>query len=756
MAGLIRRNDIDEVRSRTNLADIVGDYVTLKNAGVGSMKGLCPFHDERSPSFHVRPQVGFYHCFGCGEGGDVYSFLQKMDHVTFSEAVERMAGRLGYELHYEDGSGPATDHGNRARILAANKAAEGYFIAQLATPDAELARAFLGSRGFDHAAAARFGVGYAPKSFDALGKHLGGLGYTEAELITAGLLGQGDRGAYDRFRGRLVWPIRDVTGQTLGFGARRLRDDDTGPKYLNTPETPVYHKSQVLYGLDLAKRDIARGRQIVIVEGYTDVMACHLAGVTTAVATCGTAFGGEHVKIVRRVLGDFDNADTTGTGEVIFTFDPDEAGQKAASRAFSEEQRFAAQTFVAVAAEGVDPCDLRLQHGDDAVRRLIRSRKPMFEFMVRRTLTAHDLETVEGRVAALRAAAPIVAGIRDQALSIGYTRNLAGWLGLNPTEVVAAVAKARTQPPKAPMVRAGMDRAGQPDRGQPDRGGQRPGAQGPGARDGGAQNSAQDRGGAQNREQDRGGQNGGHNRGQDRGAQNSAPFSGAQNPRPQGPGVPERPQLSPADGWERRDGSGVSAAAGENPAAGQNAAGPNAAADTWAETNQSLTAAGFDPRLESGPSIVDLPTDQATRLERDALMAMLQHPTDIGREMLARAARVGFSSATLAVVRDAIATSLDHIESGDWVATIVREVPAPFASLVQQLAIAPIPQREEQLAAYCQGVTASLVELDLLRAKADLLGSLQRTDAAADPARYARIQRDLMNVEIERRVLRNE
>ncbi len=449
MAGLIRRTDIDEVRSRTNLADIVGEYVTLKSAGVGSMKGLCPFHEERSPSFHVRPQVGFYHCFGCGEGGDVFTFLQKMDHVSFSEAVERMAARLGYELHYEDG-GAAVDHGNRARILAANLAAEQFYIAQLKTPEAEPGRAFLGERGFDQSAAERFGVGFAPRG-GALRTHLKGLGFSEDELVTAGLLGRGDRGdVYDRFRGRLIWPIRDVTGQTLGFGARKLLDDDNGPKYLNTPETPVYHKSQVLYGLDLAKRDISRGRQVVVVEGYTDVMACHLAGVTTAVATCGTAFGVDHIKVVRRVIGDVDNSDTTGTGEVIFTFDPDDAGQKAASRAFAEEQRFVAQTFVAVAPDGLDPCDLRLKRGDDAVRRLISTRKPMFEFMIRRVLAAHNLETVEGRVAALRAAAPVVAGIRDQSLMIGYVRNLAGWLGMEPNEVQRMVRQTGGAPAAAP------------------------------------------------------------------------------------------------------------------------------------------------------------------------------------------------------------------------------------------------------------------------------------------------------------------
>ncbi|MDO7882158.1 DNA primase [Salinibacterium soli] len=620
MAGLIRRSDIDEVRSRTNIADIVGDYVSLKSAGGGSMKGLCPFHEERSPSFHVRPQVGFYHCFGCGEGGDVFTFLMKMDHVSFAEAVERMAARIGFELHYEDG-GAAPDHGNRARILSANKAAEDFFIAQLATPEAEPGRQFLGQRGFDPAAAQRFGVGFAPRG-GALGRHLKSLGYTEDELITAGLLGKGDRGdVYDRFRGRLIWPIRDVTGQTVGFGARKLLDDDQGPKYLNTPETPVYHKSQVLYGLDLAKRDIARGKQVVVVEGYTDVMACHLAGVTTAVATCGTAFGVDHIKIVRRIIGDVENSDTSGTGEVIFTFDPDEAGQKAASRAFAEEQRFAAQTFVAVAPDGLDPCDLRLNRGDDAVKRLIRTRKPMFEFMVRRVLANYDLETVEGRVAALRAAAPVVAGIRDQALGIGYVRNLAGWLGMDPGEVQRAVAAQR----------------------------------------------------------------------------GSAPA------RPNDSSEPTRP-----------------------------------------------------PEQEGAPNLMSLPTDPTTRLERDAVMALLQYPGHVGRELAQRAVGVAFSDRTLSVVRDAIATTLDHLESNDWVARVAEEVPAPYSTLVTQLSVAPIPERPELMATYCRGVASALIDRDLLRQKRELLGTMQRTDASADPERYAQVQRDLVRVEAERRALREE
>lgn len=432
----IRQADVDEVKSRTNIGDIVGERVALKSAGVGSLKGLCPFHDERSPSFHVRPQVGYYHCFGCGESGDVYSFLRAMDHLSFTEAVERLAARIGYQLHYEDGQA-APETSGRTRLYQANSAAAEWFRSQLSTPEADAGRRFLGDRGFDAGAAAHFGVGYAPKGWNSLRDAMRAQGYTDEELATAGLVSQGQRGVYDRFRGRVVWPIRDVTGQTIGFGARRLYEDDQGPKYLNTPETPIYKKAQVLYGLDLAKRDISRQHRVVVVEGYTDVMACHLAGITTAIASCGTAFGSDHITVLRRVMGD----DSVG-GEVIFTFDPDAAGQKAALRAFGDEKRFAAQTYVAVAPGGLDPCDLRLNRGDGAVRSLIETKAPMFEFVMDQRLTGFDLATVEGRVGALRSAAPIVADIRDPALRPGYTRVLARKLGMDLSEVAPAVERA--------------------------------------------------------------------------------------------------------------------------------------------------------------------------------------------------------------------------------------------------------------------------------------------------------------------------
>ena len=487
VAGLIRREDIEAVRERARLEDVVGEHVTLKSAGVGSLKGLCPFHDERTPSFHVRPQLGYWHCFGCGEGGDVITFIEKIHHLGFAEAVEYLADRTGVQLRYEEGGAVrrGVEPGTRQRLMDANRLAEAWFREQLATPEAQPGRDFLTARGFDRHAAAHFGVGYAPAGWDNLARYLRGSGYTEAELVDSGLCsrgGQDGRRVYDRFRGRLIWPIRDVTGATVGFGARKLSEEDQGPKYLNTPETPVFHKSQVLYGLDLAKREVARSHRIVVVEGYTDVMAAHLSGVTTAVATCGTAFGADHVRVVRRLLGDIDDPAAgvvTGQGrearggEVIFTFDGDAAGQKAALRAYAEDQRFATQTFVAVDPNGLDPCDLRMKEGDQGIPRLLARRVPLFEFVIRTSLSHLDLDTSEGRVRGLRSAAPVVAGIRDRALKREYTRRLAGWLGLPDAEVNGAVQTAQRQGNRIPAERGGQwpaDETAGPDAATPVRG----------------------------------------------------------------------------------------------------------------------------------------------------------------------------------------------------------------------------------------------------------------------------------------------
>ena len=450
MAGRIKDEDVQHIRDHAPIDDVVGEYVQLKSAGGGQKKGLCPFHDEKSPSFHVTPSKGYFHCFGCQTGGDVIAFLMKIDHLTFTETIERLADRIGYTLRYEEsGSAPSGPSVNRSRLVAANALAATFFQEQLNTsPDAAHGRDLLTKRGFDKSACQTFGVGYAPDSWDSLTKYLRAAGYTIEELELAGLSKMGERGPIDKFRNRLTWPIRDISGDVVGFGARKLASDeeDQGPKYLNTSETPIYKKSQVLYGLDMAKKEIAKKRQVVIVEGYTDVMAAQLAGITTAVATCGTAFGAEHIRIIRRLLMD----DDAFRGEVIFTFDGDAAGQKAAMRAFSEDQKFVTQTFVAVEPDGLDPCDLRQIKGDLALRDLIAKRVPLFEFAIRTELKLHNLTTAEGRVNALNATAPLVAQIRDKSLRPEYSRLLAGWLGIEVEIVTSAVSQgARRSAPAA-------------------------------------------------------------------------------------------------------------------------------------------------------------------------------------------------------------------------------------------------------------------------------------------------------------------
>ena len=440
MSGRIRDTDVSYVRDHSPIDEVVGDYVQLKGAGGGQKKGLCPFHDEKSPSFHVTPARGYFHCFGCQEGGDVIAFIMKIDHLSFTETIERLASRIGYQLTYEQSSGGSkAPTVQRSRLLEANSQASLFYQEQLQLPTASHARELLIKRGFDKTASQSFEIGYAPDQWDALSKFLLGKGFSAEELLLAGLTKEGTKGAIDRFRNRLIWPIRDISGDLVGFGARKLASDeeDTGPKYLNTPETSIYKKSQVLYGLDKAKKEIAKKRQVVIVEGYTDVMAAHLSGIPTAVATCGTAFGDEHIRILRRLLMD----DDAFRGEVIFTFDGDAAGQKAALRAFGDDQKFVTQTFVAVEPSGLDPSDLRQEMGDAALRDLIARRVPLFEFAIKSSIKQFDLGNADGRVQALNAAAPLIGKIRDASLRPEYARSLAGWLGMEVEVVMAAVKK---------------------------------------------------------------------------------------------------------------------------------------------------------------------------------------------------------------------------------------------------------------------------------------------------------------------------
>jgi DNA primase len=385
---------------------------------------------------------------------------------------------------------------------------------------------------------------------------------------------------------------------------------------------------------------------------------------------------------MRRVLSD----DSAGLGEVIFTFDPDAAGQKAALRAFSEEQRFAAQTYVAVAPDGLDPCDLRLAKGDDAVRRLIKSKKPMFEFVIRQKLSAYDLDTVEGRVAALRDAAPIVADIRDSALRPAYTRQLAKMLGTDLDVVQQAVERS---------VRSGGSGAGQ--------------GQGQGSGD-------------------RGGAPGG-----DRGAL-----------RPGGGG-----------GQDGRGGQvGQGGQGGQGASGGQGGYRPSPAADPQVASVTTLEAV---PAQVPAVSLTELPSTTTVRRERDALMAMLQSPTVIGAELLTRSTGCGFASAPLAAVRDAVARNVEHFDQPDFVQTVQADVPPEYRTLVEQLAVAPIPERPERAPEnYLRGVVRALVERDLSRRKDELVLRLQRTDRVAEPVLYREIQIQSAQLEADRRAFVGE
>ncbi len=477
MPGRISDEDLQLVRSRSPIAEVVGEYLQLRGAGGGSLKGLCPFHEEKTPSFNVTPARGLWYCFSCTEGGDVIAFVRRIDNLGFTEAVERLAARAGIELRYEQGGAvPGQEQSRRRRLIAAHRTAADFYAEQLHGASAGIAREFLDSRGFALADAERFGVGYAPDDWEVTTRHLRGRGFTEDELLAGGLAGEGRRGLVDKFRGRLIWPIRDLAGDVIAFGARKLAESDNGPKYLNTPESPIFKKSSVLYGADLAKRDIAQRRQAVIVEGYTDVMACHLAGVTTAVATSGTSFGEGHITILRRLIMDADRL----AGEIIFTFDGDAAGRRAALRAFGMEEKFKTQTFIAVQPDGMDPCDLRGKEGDAAVRDLVASRVPLYEFAVRSAMSDYDLESAEGRVAALDAAAKIVAVIKDIALRKVYAAKVDRWIGLMDEDLVmsriaayipgGAAAGAGGASRRQPAVLARpTDRGGRDNRGAPPR-----------------------------------------------------------------------------------------------------------------------------------------------------------------------------------------------------------------------------------------------------------------------------------------------
>ena len=688
MAGLIRREDIDELRSRTRIDEVVGEFVTLKTAGIGSLKGLCPFHDEKTPSFTVRPQVGMYHCFGCGESGDVFAFLQKIEQLSFVETVESLAGKIGMHLRYEDGKGPDREQASRRqRLLEMHEVAQRFFTQSLEGEQGQIGREFLEGRGFPSSSSREFGLGFAPKSWDSLTSQLKRAGFSEEEILAGGLASEGGRGIYDRFRGRVVWPIKDMTSRTIGFGARRLFDDDQGPKYLNTPETALYHKNQVLYGLDLAKKDIAKTKRVVIVEGYTDVMAAHLAGVTQAVATCGTAFGPEHVKIVRRLLGD------DPTGQVIFTFDGDAAGQKAALRAFEFESEFTAQTFVAVEPDGLDPCDLRMQKGDGALRELIDGRKPLFEFVITTAISRYDLDSVEGRIAAVKASAEVLTDIRDRNSLSHYYRFVAGRIGVDIDEVESAVRDARKRPKKSQPHQSRQTQGGSPQT-LPET---------------------------------------------PPGPAKTPPGPAQTSPGSQGQSAPwNQHQSAPAQTRPRQQPAGAQA---PGPASGRQAPGQPAPGSAGGVAGREDTAIEYVYDERPDVSNLSAPISPARlKTEKGALMVALQHPEFVNAKLFDSLSARAFEHPGYRRIQSAVkaagglkaAGGVNSAGSADatrWAEAVLAASDEDLRPYVMQLLVSPLPVADGVSAeGFARGIVARLFDYDLERIAKELHSRLQRQD----------------------------
>jgi DNA primase len=416
------------VRERTDIVTVISGHLQLKKSGRDSMTGLCPFHPEKTPSFHVSPSKQLYHCFGCHEGGDVIRFLEKVENLSFPEAVERLAQRAGITLRYEgETEGRTREVGRRQAVHRALDEAAGLYQRMLLDGrEATEARRYLDERGIGAESIERFGIGYAPGYPDYLLRRLSKT-YSPELLVEAGLVAQDSAGAMrDRFRGRVMFPIHDVSGNAVGFGGRLLGGDKApanAPKYLNSPETTVYHKGSLLYNLGRAKADITATGRAFMVEGYTDVIALDQAGIRSAVATCGTALGEEHLRLLSRFAD-----------HLILSFDSDEAGARAAERAFAFHENYPVDIAVLVLPEGQDPADFVLANGgrEEAGRAFegfTRAAVPLVEYMLGRNLKGRDLSDVEERARAVRSGLQIVAGLKEQVRRHEYARVLAGKVG---------------------------------------------------------------------------------------------------------------------------------------------------------------------------------------------------------------------------------------------------------------------------------------------------------------------------------------
>jgi DNA primase len=434
VAGRIRQEDIEAVRERTDLPKVVGQYLSLRKGGNDRLVGLCPFHAEKTASFGVSPSKGLYYCHGCGEGGDAVKFLQRLENLSFVEAVERLAREAGIALRYEAESPGERQAASRRQSLHRANAEAGQLYQRMLVEgrEGEEARAYLASRGIGPEAIEEFGIGYAPGYADFLLRRLAPR-FSPDVLVEAGLALKDAAGSVrDRFRGRITFPIHDLSAQAVGFGARLLGQAEGQPKYLNSPDTPVYHKGRTLYNLHRARGAVARGGEAVVVEGYTDVIALARGGIGTAVATCGTALGEEHFQLLSRFAQ-----------RVVLAFDSDEAGARAAERAYTFHEKFPLQVRVLVLPQGLDPADYVRERGGEAFATEVSERSvALVEYMLERTVRGRELASVEGHAGAVRAALPIVAGLADAVRRQEYAHLLADLVGVSVSSVLLELERA--------------------------------------------------------------------------------------------------------------------------------------------------------------------------------------------------------------------------------------------------------------------------------------------------------------------------
>jgi DNA primase len=433
----ILAEDIERVRAATDFVAVAGEHIALRPAG-RRWQGLCPFHAEKSPSFSINAEEGLYYCFGCGKGGDVITFVREIEHLEFAEAVERLAARSGIQIRY-DTAAVSEERQRRARLVSAMEQAVDWYHARLLSgPDANVARAYLRSRGYDGDTVRAYRIGWAPEGWDELCGALK-LPADVAKDTGLGFLNKAGR-VQDFFRGRVLFPIFDVRGDPVAFGGRRLTDGE-GPKYRNSPETPLYSKSRVLYGLNWAKAAVVDANEVVVCEGYTDVIGLARAGITWGVATCGTALSDEHVRVLKNFAR-----------RVVLAYDADAAGQAAAERFYEWERRFELDLAVADLPPGTDPGALG-SVDPGALAAAIKGAKPFLSFRLDRLFLRSDLRTPAGRARVAEEAMTTVREHPSDLVRDQYVMEVAGRTGIEPDRLRMLLEGRRPPPATTRRVR---------------------------------------------------------------------------------------------------------------------------------------------------------------------------------------------------------------------------------------------------------------------------------------------------------------